>query len=194
VRGDLEWGSIPRLVRIAADRYPTLDGLVDGDVRLTFPQLADAIEAACRAAMANGLRAGDRAAIWAPNTSDWVIAALGLLSAGAVLVPVNTRFKGAEAAWILAKSGARALFCVNGFLGNDYVAMLRGAGVDLPELETVVVLRGESPTGTVAWSNYLAAGTLVTEDAAEERMAAVAGGQPSDIIFTSGTTGRPKGG
>jgi acyl-CoA synthetase (AMP-forming)/AMP-acid ligase II len=115
------------------------------------------------------------------------------LSAGVVLVPLNTRFKGGEAAWILAKSRARILFCVNGFLGNDYVAMLKGAGVDLPDLREIVVLRGESPTGTVAWCNYLAASALVDSETGRERADAVASDDLADIIFTSGTTGRPKG-
>ena len=123
-RGDLEFGTIGRMVRVAADRYPEADALVDGTIRLTFSQLADAVDGSCRAAMAHGLEPGDAAAVWAPNMAEWVVAALGLVSAGGVLVPLNTRFKGAEAAWILARSRARALFCVNGFLGNDYVAML----------------------------------------------------------------------
>ena len=120
MRGDLEWGTIPGLVRYAAERFPDLEALVDGELRLTFPQLAAAVTESAAAAIAAGVEAGDRAAIWAPNVAEWVIAALGLLSAGAVLVPLNTRFKGREAADILARSGCKLLFCVNGFLGNDY--------------------------------------------------------------------------
>ena len=145
------------------------------------------------AAMAGGIRPGDRAAIWAPNCGEWVIAALGLLSAGAVLVPLNTRFKGEEAAYILGKSGARTLFTVNGFLGTDYAALLRDAGVDLPALESIVILGGEAPVGTVGWDNYLAAGSVTSPDDARARADAVGVDAPSDIIFTSGTTGRPKG-
>jgi acyl-CoA synthetase (AMP-forming)/AMP-acid ligase II len=196
MRGDLEWGTIPRLVRVAGERYDGLDGLVDGDRRLTFAGLATAVEESTRAAVASGIEAGDRVAIWAPNTAEWVIAALGVLSAGAVLVPLNTRFKGAEAAYILAKSRATALFCVNAFLGNDYVQMLRDSGDwpdKLPDLRTIVVLRGEAPAGTVGWSNYLAAGSVVGQDEAAKRVEAVGGDDLSDIIFTSGTTGRPKG-
>ena len=74
--------------------------------------------------MANGIERGDRVAIWAPNCAEWVVAALGAVGAGAVLVPLNTRFKGAEAAYMLRQSGARMLFTVGGFLGTDYPAML----------------------------------------------------------------------
>ena len=193
MRGDLEWGTIPRMVRASAERYPDLEALVDGPTRLTFPELSDAVDRATGAVMAGGIRPGDRAAIWAPNCGEWVIAALGLLSAGAVLVPLNTRFKGEEAAYILGKSGARALFTVNGFLGIDYPALLGNAGVDLPALESIVILGGEAPVGTVGWDNYLAAGSVTSPDDARARADAVGVDAPSDIIFTSGTTGRPKG-
>ena len=99
---------------------------------------------ATRAVVAHGIEPGDRVAVWAPNCAEWVVAALGAVGAGAVLVPLNTRYKGAEAAYILRASGARILFTVQGFLGTDYPALLDeavAAGEALPDLERVVVLR-----------------------------------------------------
>ncbi len=192
-RGDLEWGTIPRLVRVAGERFPGLEALVDGNTRLTFPQLAAEVERSARAAMAAGLEPGDRVGIWAPNSAEWVITALGLLSAGAVLVPLNTRFKGHEAAYILGKSRARALFCVNGFLGTDYVSLLDAANAELPDLETIVVLQGDARPGVVRWSDYLDAGSAITEDDVRKQAEAVQPDDLSDVMFTSGTTGRPKG-
>ena len=127
-RADLEYRTLPALVRASAERFPELDGLVDGELRLTFPQLAARIEEASRAFIAAGLEAGDRVAIWAPNIAEWVLAAFGALGTGGVIVPLNTRFKGPEAAYVLERSGARFLCTVNGFLGTDYVAMLRDSG------------------------------------------------------------------
>src|SRR6202034_4369702 len=95
--------------------------------RLTFDQLADEVAAATRAIVANGIDRGDRVAIWAPNCAEWIVAALGAVGAGALLVPLNTRFKGAEAAYILRESGARLLFTVEGFLGTDFPQMLAEA-------------------------------------------------------------------
>ena len=98
--------------------------MVDGERRVTYSELAERAVRATRAVMAAGVEPGDRVAIWAPNTLEFIVAALGILGAGAWLVPVNTRFKGDEAAYVLRKSGARVLFTVDGFLGIDYVELL----------------------------------------------------------------------
>ncbi len=135
---------------------------------------------------------GDRVGIWAPNIAEWVIASLAVHTTGAAVVTLNTRFKGHEAAYILEKSGARMLLTVNGFLGFDYVAMLREAGV--PEtLEEIVVLRGDLPEGTTAWQDLLDRSDRTEADAARTRAAAIGPDDLSDILFTSGTTGKPKG-
>jgi acyl-CoA synthetase (AMP-forming)/AMP-acid ligase II len=193
MRADETWGTIPRLVMAAGERFPDVEALVDGDLRLTFPQLRDAVVDAARAHVAAGVQPGDRVAVWAPNIAEWVIGGLGALCAGAVLVPLNTRYKGREAADIIRRSHASVLLCVNGFLDNDYVGMLRATGEELPELRRIVVLRGDAPDGTVAWSDFLAEGAAVDPAEVEARVAAGHPDDISDLIFTSGTTGLPKG-
>src|SRR5439155_23697342 len=133
------------------------EAVVDGTVHLSFKQLQAAAREAARAYIALGVEPGDKVAIWAPNVWEWVVALGGLHAAGAVLVPLNTRFKGAEAAYILEKSGARMVMTVAGFLGADYVGMLREAGAGLP----IVVLRGDPPEGTVGWDDFLRAADAV---------------------------------
>ncbi len=184
-----DWRSTPELVTVAAERFGDAEALVDGDLRLTFRGLAEEVRRAAKAFVAAGVAPGDRVGVWAPNVAEWVIAALGVHAAGAALVPVNTRFKGEEAAWVLGRSGARVVLTVTGFLGTDYVGMLDG----IDGLERVVVLRGDAPTGTTAWADFLAAGEGVDDAEVERRSAAVRPEDASDVIFTSGTTGRPKG-
>src|SRR5215471_11276979 len=106
-RGDLEFETIPRLVEIAAERWPDADAIVDVDagVRRTYREFADDVLTAARAFRASGIQPGDRVGVWAPNIWEWPVAALGAQTAGAVLVPLNTRFKGAEAAYVIRRSG-----------------------------------------------------------------------------------------
>jgi acyl-CoA synthetase (AMP-forming)/AMP-acid ligase II len=178
------------MVAAAVARYGPRPAIEDGDVRLTFEELGAAARRASRAFLAEGIARGDRVAIWAPNVAEWVVAAIGAQSIGAVLVPISTRNKGAETAYALHKSGARVLCTVAGFLGTDYVGML--AGHDLPALERIVMLRGEAP-GAMAWGDFLAAGERIADAAAAARADAVAPDDLADMLFTSGTTGRPKG-
>jgi acyl-CoA synthetase (AMP-forming)/AMP-acid ligase II len=204
---ELKATTIPELVQAAAGRFGDQHAIEDGDVTLSFTELAAAGRKAARAFCAAGVRRGDRVAIWAPNIYEWVVAAIGLQSAGAVLVPLNTRMKGREVGYILGKSRARILCAIEEFLGARYVELLRTAMgsadagrpvAELPELERIVVMRGtqsgyDADDGVQSWADFLAAGGAVAAEEAERRTAAISPDDLSDILFTSGTTGNPKG-
>jgi acyl-CoA synthetase (AMP-forming)/AMP-acid ligase II len=185
--------SIPALLAAAADRFDGCLALEDGPTRRTYAELFDDARSFGAALVDAGIAPGDRVGIWAFNSAEWVVAALGLWMAGAVLVPINTRFKGVEAADILARSRAQALVTVTDFLQTDYVEMLRAAGVSLPDLTTIVVAHGPAPDGTVPWAGFVAGATGAGREAVDSRRAALRPDDPSDILFTSGTTGVPKG-
>ena len=144
--GDGSGRTIPAVTAAAADRFGGQVAVEDGSIRLTYAELFDEARTFAAALAASGVEPGDRVAIWAFNSAEWVVAALGLWQAGAVLVPVNTRFKGGEAADLLARSRARALVTVTDFLGTDYVDMLRSTATELPDLETIIVARGPVPS------------------------------------------------
>jgi HIP---CoA ligase len=198
---DIREQTIPQLVQGSARRFGERAAIEEGGVKLTFADLALACERAARAFCAARIQSGDRVAIWAPNIYEWIVAAIGLQSVGGVLVPLNTRMKGNEAGYILARSGARMLCTVGEFLGNRYVDLLRsalggtGAGrplAELPALERIVLFRGEED-GTTPWADFVRSGTRVPAEEAQRRLAAVSPQDLADILFTSGTTGKPKG-
>ncbi|GAA4724570.1 FadD3 family acyl-CoA ligase [Phytohabitans rumicis] len=182
--------TIPSAVAAAARDHGRAPALVQPDgPRLSYVDLHERVRTVARALIASGLEPGDRIAIWAPNTHHWVEAALGASYAGATLVPVNTRFTGPEALDVITRSGARGLVVADHFLGVDRLAALRAAaaeeGAELPKL----IIRTPGPD----WSTLDELAAAVPAAEADERAAAVSPDDVSDILYTSGTTGRSKG-
>jgi HIP---CoA ligase len=183
--------TIPQALLDAAARFGDAEALVDGEVRLTWTQLLDEVRTTARFYCAEGVGPGDRVAVWAPNTWHWVVAALGVHYAGATLVPINTRYTGHEALDIVQRTRAVALVVVGPFLGADRLAQLRAAG-PTPALRTVVQIPLDgSPVadGAIGWAETASR----AEVSADARATAVRPDDVSDILFTSGTTGRSKG-
>ncbi|HUE31668.1 MAG TPA: 3-((3aS,4S,7aS)-7a-methyl-1,5-dioxo-octahydro-1H-inden-4-yl)propanoate--CoA ligase FadD3 [Mycobacterium sp.] len=182
--------SDPRTVPAALDRFarqlPEHAALITEDRSVTAAELRDEVHRAAAALITFGVKRGDRVAIWSPNTWHWVVACLAIHHTGAAMVPLNTRYTASEANDILARTGAPVLFGMGQFLGNDRVAELDRAA--LPRLRHVVRIPVDTDDGT--WDDFIAQGS---EAAVADRAAAVAPDDVSDILFTSGTSGRSKG-
>lgn len=187
--------TIPGLMRDAAGRYgdrPALVSQTDGP--MSYRALDHQADQVAKALIADDARPGDRAAIWAPNMWEWIAAAVGIQRAGGVMVPLNTRLKGGEVADIVRRGGIVRLFVIGDFLGRYYPRMLRDEA--MPGLRRRIVLRAtpdQLGPGEKRWEDFTALARGTSDAALAEREAGVTPGTPADIMFTSGTTGAPKG-
>ena len=175
--------TIPEVFQKTAKRFPNHDALIvrHQGVRLTFAQLAVEVERVARGLTGLGLGAEDRVGVWSTNCVEWVLLHLACARIGAVLVNVNPAYRAYELAFVLRKSGMKALFLLEKDCRSDYRAILQEAmaAQTLP-LQHVIYF------GTDSWLDMLAEGTEIPARAPS----------PDDVIniqYTSGTTGSPKG-
>jgi acyl-CoA synthetase (AMP-forming)/AMP-acid ligase II len=186
--------TIPAVLRNAAEEFGDLEAVVDGASRVTFAELADLTHDAALALIASGIEPGDRVSIWAQNCLEWIVASFAVYSVGAVLVPINTRFKGNEAGHVLHTAGSRLLLASTDAAGTDLVALLDDADPQLlASVEEVVVLAGPERQGHESWPEFVSRSKTADPRELTRRSESIHGDDPSDIIFTSGTTGKPKG-
>lgn len=186
--------SIADLVFRAAQCYPDIIALEEADEKILYRELPKRVSAISKALIGLGIEPGDRVAVWGPNSNRWVLTALGLQLAGAVLVPLNTRMKAGEAADILQRSGSRVLFLVGDFLNADYPSMIRD---QLPDCVEHQVLMSPRQAGAedkiIPWQTFLSEADQVSDARFQMRATSITGEHLSDLMFTSGTTGKPKG-
>jgi acyl-CoA synthetase (AMP-forming)/AMP-acid ligase II len=186
--------STAELLDNAAAHFGDKPFIVDDGRSVSFSELATDVRALARALVAEGFSSGDRAAIWAPNCAEWIIAALAIQYVGGTLVTVNTRYKASEARDIISDSGSSFAFVVDEFLGVEYARSLATLNIDgLKHIITIKTPGSSGSNGIREWiETGIAAGDDVKALCAAQRES-VAAGDVSDILFTSGTTGRAKG-
>jgi acyl-CoA synthetase (AMP-forming)/AMP-acid ligase II len=179
-----EVATIPAALRAAAARYGDHPAYVEDGTPTTYSELHDRVRGVARAYAAAGVQPGDRVVLWAPNSVDWVVAALAISYAGGTLVPANSRYTGPEVAELVDRTGARIVVALDGFLGRTQLADLRAAS-ELSSVNAVVDLAD--------LDSFVATGAGVPLTEIEARADAVGPDDVADVLFTSGTTGQPKG-
>src|SRR5262245_38202339 len=191
-------GSLPER---AARRWGTREAVCFKGRRWTFAQLAAGVDRVARGLVALGVAPGDKVALWMLNRPEWIEAAFAVVEIGAVLVPINTRLRTDDVAYILDQSDSTTLILAEHSGPVAYLGMVRAlrpvgavpGASRLPKLRHIVLLGDERRPETVPWTDLLAAAASVGDRALAQRSAAVDPEGLAFFMYTSGTTGFPKG-
>jgi fatty-acyl-CoA synthase len=183
--GETIGDALERMARTFAEREALVD--VPSARRWTYAELDAEVDRVARGLLALGLEKGDRAAIWAPNYPEWVLAQYATAKLGVILVNVNPAYRSHELAYVLNQSGARLLLSAVAHKTSDYRAMAEQARGECAALQAVVYI------GDPTWDEMVAGGDAVPAEAVRERSSLLSFDDPINIQYTSGTTGFPKG-
>ena len=177
--------TIPALIKHQAENFGSKPALIYDHETISFLELDKLSTNIATHLIDLNILPGDRVAIWAPNMNEWVLAAIAIHKVGGVLVPINTRMKGREAAYILNNSESKILFSLKTFLGTDYFKLLENE--DLPYLKYQISF------DEIEATDFEIPFSTLKENTLDVQLPEVIETDMADIIFTSGTTGKPKG-
>jgi cyclohexanecarboxylate-CoA ligase len=183
--------TFPDLVGQQAARQPDKVFVTDGTATLTYRELRDSAEALAAGLRRMGIGPGDRVSVQIPSWAEFTQIALALTRIGAIMVPIMPIYRRDDVGYVLRNAGVRTAVTCGSFHAFDYRAMYQSLRADCPGLQDVVVVRGDAgpPDGAVPLEDLFAG-----DEATPGELGPAAGpDDPFVIVFSSGTTARPKG-
>ncbi|MFV0523391.1 MAG: class I adenylate-forming enzyme family protein [Acidimicrobiales bacterium] len=164
-----------------------------GDRRWTHAEVAAEVDRVARGLIGLGVAPGDTVSVWLTNRPEFIFAMFAVARGGAIAVPLNTRYRADDVGYTVDQSDTSVLILNDRSGPIDYADILREARPGLPKLRQVVVLGPDRDPDWLGWDDLLGLGATVADDVLAARAAAVSATDPYIIIYTSGTTSRPKG-
>jgi fatty-acyl-CoA synthase len=182
------------LAEIAA-AYPLHDALIhtETDGRYNFEQFIQAIDQSARGFLAAGINPKDKVALWARNTPEWLLSFFGLIQIGAIAVPIDPNATQENLFFILEQSESRGLIIPGGSDDEKFLEMALTAKGQITTLEYIMVLGQRSSEEMISWTELMALSEKVDKSLLAEEAKKVHAQDPMAIMYTSGTTGQPKG-
>jgi fatty-acyl-CoA synthase len=187
--------TIGGLLEEMAAAYPQQDAVIHSEmgVRYHFKRLSREIDRSARGFIKLGINAGDKVGLWAHNTPEWLLSFLGITKIGAITVPIDPNATTENLHFILAQSECSGLIISGGTENRKTEEMALAAKKQMPALQFIIVLGDASAEEMIPWADFLALAAGVSDQALAEKAQAVQATNPMAIMYTSGTTGQPKG-